>query len=175
MLYNFTQRKGPREAWKFYWFFWKKSYSGQFGHFGPKMVQSHNFWSALRFSFFNFARGQKVHEKFISCFPRKNLIGGNLIFLGHFLLFGWAWSKLPTVTIGSLNSQDMISFMITTGSLDNQDMVRILKQLGHDSSGKRLCDRYCMDTMWCLCVEVNIPQRVIWFCEKASLRICYII
>ena len=41
----------------------------------------------------------------------------------------------------------MISFMITTGSLDNQDMVRILKQLGHDSSGKRLCDRYCMDTM----------------------------
>ena len=49
-----------------------------------------------------------------------------------------------TVTIGSLNSQDMISFMITTGSLNSQDMVRILKQARHDFSGKHLCDGYCM-------------------------------
>ena len=27
----------------------KKSYSGQFGHFGPIMVRSYNFGSALRF------------------------------------------------------------------------------------------------------------------------------
>ena len=27
-----------------------------------------------------------------------------------------------------------------------------------------------MDIMWCLCVEVEIQQRVIWFC-KAALRI----
>ena len=34
-------------------------------------------------------------------------------------MFDWAWSKLSqaTVTIGSLNSQDMITFMITTGFL----------------------------------------------------------
>ena len=50
---------------------------------------------------------------------------GNLIFLGHFLLFDWAWPKLSQadVIIGSLNSQDMISFMITTGSLNSQDMI----------------------------------------------------
>ena len=29
--------------------------------------------------------------------------------------------------------------------------------------------------IWCLCIEVNIQHRVTWFCEKASLRICYII
>ena len=87
------------------------------------------------------------------------------------------WSKLrqATVTIGSLNSQDMISFMITTGSLNSQDMIRVLKQWRHDFSGKHLCDGYCMDIMWCLCVEVNVQQRVIWCCEKASLRICYVI
>ena len=68
----------------------------------------------------------------------------------------------------------MISFTITTGSLSSQDMIRILKQSGHDFSGKQLCDGYCMDIGWCLCVEVKIQQRVIWFC-KASLRICYVI
>ena len=58
-------------------------------------------------------RGKEVSENFISCFSRKNLIWGNLIFLGHFLLFVWAWSKLiqATVTIGSLNSQGIYSFL----------------------------------------------------------------
>ena len=31
-------------------------------------------------------REQEVHENFISCFLRKNLIWGNMI-LGHFLMF----------------------------------------------------------------------------------------
>ena len=47
-------------------------------------------------------------------------------------------------TIGSLKSQDMISFIVTSGSLNSQDMIRILK---HDFSGKHLCDGYCMDIM----------------------------
>ena len=70
-------------------------------------------------------RGQEVHENFSCYFLRKNLIWGNLSFLGQFLLFDWAWSKLiqATVTIGSLNNQGMISFMITTGSLNSQDMI----------------------------------------------------
>ena len=34
----------------------KKSYSGQFGHFGLKMVRLHDFGFALRFFFFNFAQ-----------------------------------------------------------------------------------------------------------------------
>ena len=98
-------------------------------------------------------------------------------FLGHFLLFDWTWSKLSQatvtigslnsqdmitfmittgslnsqdmisfmITIGSLNSQDMISFMITTGSLNSQDIIRILKQSRHDFIGKHLCDGYCMN------------------------------
>ena len=69
--------------------------------------------------------------------------------LGHILLFDWAWSKLSqvTVTIGSFNSQDMITFMIATGSLNSHDMIRILKQSRHDFSGKHLCDGDCMDIM----------------------------
>ena len=29
--------------------------------------------------------------------------------------------------------------------------------------------------MWCLSMELNIQHRVIWCCQKVSLRICYII
>ena len=89
--------------------------------------------------------------------------------LGHFLLFDWAWSNWarPLLT-GSLNSQDMISFMITTRSLNNQDMTRNLKQWRHDFSGKHLRDRYCMDIMRCLRGGQNS-----WFC-KAFLGICYV-
>ena len=106
--------------------------------------------------------------------------------LAHFLLFDWEWSNWARplligslnsqdmisfmittgflnsqdmisfmITIGSLNSQDMISFMITTGSLNNQDMTGILKQWRHDFSGKNVRDRYCMDIMSCLEVKVH--------------------
>ena len=68
--------------------------------------------------------------------------------LGHFLLFDWAWSNwVRPLLIRSLNSQDMISFMIATGSLNSQDMIRILKQWRHDFSGKQLCDGYFMDVV----------------------------
>ena len=55
-------------------------------------------------------KDQEVHEKFFSCFLRKTLIWGNLIFSGHSLMFDWVWSKLSqaTVTIGSLEIQNMI-------------------------------------------------------------------
>ena len=78
-------------------------------------------------------------------FLRKNLIWDNLIFLGYFSMFNRVWSKLSqaTVTIGSLNTQDMISFIITTSSLNSQNMIRILKQAGDDFSGKCSCDGYC--------------------------------
>ena len=56
--------------------------------------------------------------------------------------------KLSQVTVNWIvNSQGMISFMITTGSLKNQDMTRILKQRRHGFSGKYLRDTYCMDIM----------------------------
>ena len=60
---------------------------------------------------------QEVHEKFFSCFQRKNLICGNVIFSGHFLIFDWVWSKLSqtTVTIRSLKSQDMIKILKQRG------------------------------------------------------------
>ena len=58
-------------------------------------------------------RDQEVQENGISCFLRENLIWGNLISLDHFLMFYLMLSKLSqaTVTTGSLNSQDMISFI----------------------------------------------------------------
>ena len=71
-----------------------------------------------------------------------------MIFQGHFLLFDLAWSKLSqfTVTIVSINSQDMIAFMITTEFLKSQGMIRILIQSGHDFSG----EIYVMDNLWIL-------------------------
>ena len=75
---------------------------------------------------------------------------------------------------GWIFKQDMISLMITTGSSNSQDLIRIVKQSGHDFSGKHSCDVYFMDFMRYLCLEVNILKRVVWFCEKA-LRIYYLI
>ena len=63
-------------------------------------------------------------------FWKKNLIGGNLIFSGHFLMFDWMWSKL-TQTTG------------TIAYLKSQDMIKILKQSAHDFPGKRLCGGHC--------------------------------
>ena len=75
-------------------------------------------------------RGQEVHKNFISCSLRKKSP------LGQFNLFRWVfYSKLSqaTVTIGSLNSQDMNM---------------IVYQSGHDFSGKSLYDGY----LWALYV-----------------------
>ena len=110
---------------------------------------------------------------------RKNLICDILIFLGLFR--SSAWLGLVKIEpdyfyyIGSLNNQSMIYFMITTWSLNSQDMIKILKLSRHDFSAKPLCDGYCMDIMWCLCVEVKTQQKIGWFSERASLRICCII
>ena len=79
-----------------------------------------NFESALRFFLLilHNKRDQEVHENFISCFLRKNLIWGNLIFSGHFLMLDWVWSKLSQVNV-------------SIGSLKRQDMIHILKQSGY--------------------------------------------
>ena len=45
-------------------------------------------------------------------------------------MFDWVWSKLRQAAV-------------TIGSLKIKDMIKILKQSGHDFSGKRLCGRYC--------------------------------
>ena len=68
-------------------------YSEQFGHFGRKIL-----WCPLLRFFIDFTqkkkRDQDVHQKFFSCFLRKNLFWDNLIFLSHFLMFDWVCSKL---------------------------------------------------------------------------------
>ena len=57
----------------------------------PKMAHPLNSGSALRIILkFCTMKGADSYIKFLSCFLRKNLICGNLIFLGHFLLFDWA-------------------------------------------------------------------------------------
>ena len=104
-------------------------------------------------------------------FQKRNSFGVIWSFkpLGHFLLFDWAWPNWARpLLIGSLNSLDMISFMITTGFRNSQNVIRIRKQWRHDLSGKHLCDRHCMNIMWCLFGGQNS-----WFC-KASLKICYV-
>ena len=63
--------------------------------------------------------------------------------IGH----GRNWARL--LLIGSLNGQDVISFMI---------YYWILKQSGHDFSSKDLCDGCCMDIMWGLLWGVKVQQ-----------------
>ena len=102
---------------------------------GLKMAYPHSSGFTLRiFKRFCRMKGANRYMKILLVvFSIKNFIWGNFMFLGHFLLFHWGWSKFSqaTVTIRSLNSQDMISFMITTGSLNrtwlgslnSQDMI----------------------------------------------------
>ena len=48
----------------------------QFGHFGPKMVRSHNFGSALSFFLILYnKRGQEVHEIVLVFFREKFHLG----------------------------------------------------------------------------------------------------
>ena len=62
---------------------------------------------------------QEVHGNFLCGFLRKNLICGNLVFSGQFLMFDWVSSQLSqaAVTIAYLKSQDMIK------TLNSQDMI----------------------------------------------------
>ena len=56
-------------------------------------------------------------------FQEKNVIWGSLIFLGHFLLFDWAWSKLSQATVNWILKQSGHDFF--------HDYYWILKQSGH--------------------------------------------
>ena len=60
----------------------------------------------------------------------------NLIFLVHFLLFDWAWSKLNHCYCWILKQSEHDFFHV---------YYWILIQSVHDFSGKHLCDGYCMD------------------------------
>ena len=135
------------------------------------MTHPHNSGLTVRM-FSKFAQSKGANRYMACCFSRKNFIRGKLIYLGHFLLSDWVWSKLSqaTVSIGSLNSQDMISFMITTGAVNGQDMTRIQDMISHDFN------IYVLGIIWILCdfyLWRSKYNRLIWFC-KASLRICYV-
>ena len=134
------------------------------------MAHSHNSGSTVRiFLKFCIMKGVDRQMKIILIiFSKKNFVWDKWTILGpkmvHPLISGSTvrfFLKFCTWILLGRN------WAVTIGSLNSQDMIRILKQLRHDFSGKHLCDGYCMDIMWCLCVEV------IWFC-KASLRICYV-
>ena len=122
-------------------------YQKNFVHNKWAILVSKNLWIGPK-NFFKICRMKRGNScmKVISSFSRKQYIWGNLIFLAF----------RPFFTVGSLNSQDMISFMITTGSWNSQDMIRILRQWRYDFSGKHLYGGYCMDIVRCLCVVVKI-------------------
>ena len=53
-----------------------------------------------------------------------------------------------------------ISFITAIGSLNSQDIIKmILKESGHDFSGKRLCDGYCTEIMCDVYVWRSIFDR----------------
>ena len=119
------------------WSFWNKN----------GMVSSSLWiWSQVFLLILLKKRNQEVHEIFFSCFLRKNFFWSNLIFSSHFLMFDWVWSKWSQATV-------------TIGSLKSQDMIKILKQSGHDFSGKRLCDGYCSEILCDVYLSRSIFNR----------------
>ena len=126
---------------------------------GLKMAHPGNSGSALRI-FLKFCRmkGAKRYMKvLLVVFREKKIHLGQFDLFSLFLHFDCSWSDwAKPLLIWYSNSQDMISFLITTGSLNSQDVIRILEQRRHDFSDKHICDGYCMDIMWFLCVEVKL-------------------
>ena len=139
---------------------------------GQKMAHPYNSALALRI-FSEFCR-MKGANRYIKILWEKKIHLGQFNVLGHFLLFDWAWLKLSqaTVTIGSLHSQDIFLSWLLLDSLNSQDMIRILKQPIQDFPGKHLCDGYCMDIWWFLCVELKLQKRVMWFCIASLNFLC---
>ena len=112
----------------------KNSHLGKWSILVPKMAQPHNSGSTV-----------KLFLKFCT-------IKGALGQLDLFIPFLTVWLGMveigqATVTIGSLNSQHIIYFMITTGSLNSQDMIRIISNQDLISQ----VNIYVMDVAWILC------------------------
>ena len=90
----------------------------------PKMAYADNSGSALTI-LLKFCKTKRANRymKTLLFFKKKISFGAIWFFLswGRFLLFHWAWLKFSRVTviIGSLNSQDIITFMINDGSLNS--------------------------------------------------------
>ena len=145
-------------------FFYRKNYvQNKWAVLGPKMVHHHNSGSALRIFLKKICRvkGTNKYMRIILVIFLEKKSFGAVWSLCNFVLFDWTWSSWARpLFIGSLNSQDMISFMITTRSLNRQDMIMVLKQWRHHFSAKHLCDGYCMDIIWCLCMEGKIHGEV---------------
>ena len=115
----------------------------------PKMAHPHN--SGFALIFFKWKGLINSYTKvLLVVFWEKNSFDVIWSFqsCGHFLLFDCPWSNwaMPLL-IGSLNSQEMISLIITTGSWNSQGMICILKQWRHNFSGKHLCDQYFVGIM----------------------------
>ena len=94
---------------------------------GPKTTHPHNSGSLL-IIFWKFC-GMKGANRYMQIllvvFREKNSFEAVWSFqpLGHFLLCDWSWSNwAKPLLIVSLNSQDMIYFMITTRFLNTQDI-----------------------------------------------------
>ena len=118
---------------------------------GPKMAHPHNSGPALRIflKFYRMKGANRYMEVLLVVFQEKSSFGAIWSFypLGHFFLLDWAWSNwaIPLL-IGSLSSQDIISFMITTGSL-------VRTWLGFLNSENMISqvNIYVVDIVWILC------------------------
>ena len=102
-----TMKEAKRDMGIILMVFWKEVLFRAIRLFGNKNSMTSSYlWicSQVFLLILHNKRDHEVHENFIICFLRKNLIWINLIFLCHFLMFDWVWSKLSqaTFTIGSL-------------------------------------------------------------------------
>ena len=133
-----TVQAVPKYIWMQHFLYQKKIVQDKWVNLGLKMAHPHNTGSALLiFKKFCRMKGAKRYMKILLVvFWEKKFCWGNLIFLS-FRPFFTVWLGMVEIEPGHC-------------------YYWILKQSGHDFSGKHLCDGYCMDVMWYLCVEVKI-------------------
>ena len=103
----------------------------------------------------------QLEESFKNFAEWYGLIGTWKIFekkihLGQFDLFTFRPFLTVWLVMVKLSQDNVNGILKQSGQDFFHDYYWILKQSGHDFSGEYLCVGYCMDIMWCFCLEVKI-------------------
>ena len=118
-------------------------------------------------------RGQERHGNYINGFPERNLIQINLVILEQKLC-----GVLLTLNLLSGFFINFTQQKVPRGTLKFYLFFEKKSHLWQFELFGLLFNVWLSvikDIIWCLFIEINIQHRVIWFCEKASLRIYCII
>ena len=123
--------------------------------------------------FYNFAqwKGPRENTSYINGFSQRNLIHSNLVILQQ----KW-YGVLLTLNLLSGFFINFTQQKVPRGTLKFYLFFEKKSHLWQFELFGLLFNVWLgviKDIIWCLFMEINIQHRVIWFCEKASLRIYF--